>query len=140
MCVSDSLIVSCKGDGASSTIAQAPLHESPLPSPTQNGPRSIMAMCEQLSCGWLHHWLARPLRHSALQRLRHVSFHAGTCCRLAHTDLEHASVHASCADVPHTVTQEFSVGSCVHEVVRGGGGWGEGGWPGCLHGPAAWAI
>lgn len=41
--------------------------------------------------------LARPFRHSAVQRLRHESFQAGTWCGIEHTALWQASVQASWA-------------------------------------------
>lgn len=54
---------------------------------------------------------ARPFMHSEVHRLRQASFHAGTWWGTEHTDLWHASTHASWAETPHTVMQEFRVGS-----------------------------
>ena len=58
--------------------------------------------------------LARPRWHSLLQRTRHDSFQAGTWCTPVHTTRWQASVQASGADTPHTVTQVWGVTSCVH--------------------------
>lgn len=56
----------------------------------------------------------RPLRHSAVHRVKQESFQAGTWCMLRHTVRRQASAHASAPDTPQTVTQELGVGSWVH--------------------------
>ena len=52
------------------------------------------------------------------QRLRQASFQAGTLCVPLHTARWQASVHASTAERPHTVTQVLGVGSCAREAAR----------------------
>lgn len=61
---------------------------------------------------------ALPRMHSVVQRLRQDSFQAGTWCRFRHTVRRQASVHASPADTPHTVTQELGVGSFDKPPIR----------------------
>ena len=55
----------------------------------------------------------RPRWHSLLQRVRQLSFHAGTWCTAVHTARWQASVQASTVLVPQTVTHVLGVASCA---------------------------
>ena len=59
---------------------------------------------------------ALPRKHSDLHLFAHWSFHAGTECGLAQITRSHASAHESVADIPHTVTHAFAVGSCLFSL------------------------
>eukprot|EP00951_Prasinocladus_malaysianus_P031680 scaffold305093_cov44-Prasinocladus_malaysianus.AAC.1 len=61
---------------------------------------------------------ALPFMHSVVHRFRHWSFQSGTWWTCAHTFLWQASMHASSADVPQTVTQLLGVGSLDRLPMR----------------------
>lgn len=68
-----------------------------------------------------HHVL--PRKHSVVQRLRHLSFHAGTWCMFMQTARWQASVHASLS-VPSEVRAANVSSSAALWIVlprRGGG-------------------
>ena len=70
-----------------------------------------------IQCRDLSHLWPRPLWHSVLHRLIHASFQAGTWCILVHTACWQASVHASNADTPHTVTHVWGVISLARPPI-----------------------